>query len=452
MTSGIASQLLKSLDVTRSATMAEANRGAARAATQADLDDRYRADSGSRERRGRSRENYERRDQLDQLHRTQLSPPDVRQRAGRAERSYDATHYHDASPFKNRERPCDHGPRDGDRWAQREMDNRVRQEMEHRVTCALVQTSLKFSTVGAYSKRVKPYLRFMETLPADWCWTDFSCALWVLHTMEVKGAAKSTLLGLLPAFANMAFRATGHKRETSQKGSILQMLRQTINQKADDAQRKTPVGERELLRIFGAAEANLKPEQHLQLWAWSTVSYGGMLRCSEAEGLLWENAAFEQDAAGKPISLTLRMTAEGWNTFKTHKHGVEFHFKQAEKGGVCPVQALFAWRQFTRATQGEATGRIFAWRSDTATKLFKKVGAKALGCDEKWLGLHSLRAGAASDAEEKGWTISQIMFMGRWRSPCVLHYMRNGERMLVDMGQAAGKTLSVRPTMFSGNM
>jgi hypothetical protein len=40
------------------------------------------------------------------------------------------------------------------------------------------------------------------------------------------------------------------------------------------------------------------------------------------------------------------------------------------------------------------------------------VAAVSLGGSPQQFGLHSLRAGAATDAEELGWSVSQIMFMG----------------------------------------
>ena len=107
--------------------MAGANWGSACAATYAATDDRYRADSGSRERRGRLRHSLEGRDQLEQLQRPHSSPPDERNRIDRTERPCGASHYPSMVPFSGRERP--NGDRPRDQGAQREMDLRVRQEV-----------------------------------------------------------------------------------------------------------------------------------------------------------------------------------------------------------------------------------------------------------------------------------------------------------------------------------
>jgi hypothetical protein len=91
--------------------------------------------------------------------------------------------------------------------------------------------------------------------------------------------------------------------------------------------------------------------------------------------------------------------------------------------GVCPVNALWGWYEMCKRESGQAVGAAFSLSIDWVRKMFQEVAATAMGGVPKDYGLHSLRAGAATDAEEVGWSISEITFMGRWRSPTVHVYL-----------------------------
>jgi hypothetical protein len=71
-------------------------------------------------------------------------------------------------------------------------------------------------------------------------------------------------------------------------------------------------------------------------------------------------------------------------------------------------------------------GEVFTVAEEAARKLLKAAAAKAMQIDPSTVGLHSLRAGGATDAEELGLTLPQTMFMGRWRSPTVLACIDDG--------------------------
>jgi hypothetical protein len=60
-----------------------------------------------------------------------------------------------------------------------------------------------------------------------------------------------------------------------------------------------------------------------------------------------------------------------------------------------------------------------------------------------YFGFHSLRAGAAMDAERDGWALSGIMHAGRWRSATVLQYLRNGEQLAQVLGTGGRVPISV---------
>jgi hypothetical protein len=115
---------------------------------------------------------------------------------------------------------------------------------------------------------------------------------------------------------------------------------------------------------------------------------------------------------------------------------------------VCPVKALWAWQQMTIRTYGYLGPDVFSYSVDNVRKAFQVVAAESLGGTPKDYGLHSLRAGAATDAEEMGWNISEIMFMGRWRSLTVLVYLRQGDRWMHQLGLPMRSGTRTRPTLF----
>ena len=99
-------------------------------------------------------------------------------------------------------------------------------------------------------------------------------------------------------------------------------------------------------------------------------------------------------------------------------------------------------------THRAATGQVFRSSIDGVRRAFQEVAAITLGGDPKDYGLHSLRAGGATDAEELGCSVSEIMFMGRWRSPTVLVYLRQGDRWLHQLGVPARTGTTIRPTLY----
>jgi hypothetical protein len=143
---------------------------------------------------------------------------------------------------------------------------------------------LKPETVRKYEALLNAYLRFMGSAPVVEVWSDESCALCVNHCMEVLQQAKSTLKGRIPAFTYGVFKYTGRQCETGQhqRYSVLAMVSRAIERKADDVQRKVPVGREGLRKCFVVLVTAGQPASAIQLWAWWTVSYGAMLRCSEA--------------------------------------------------------------------------------------------------------------------------------------------------------------------------
>jgi integrase len=318
----------------------------------------------------------------------------------------------------------------------------------------LAMRCLKPDTVRKYELQLNAYLRFMGPAPIVAVWSDESCALWVFHCMDVLCQAKSTLKGRIPAFTYGVFKYTGRQCETGQhkRYSVLAMIARVIDRKADDVQRKVPVGKEGLRTCYAAMVTLCQPAIAIQLWAWWTVSYGAMLRCSEAGRIQWQDVIFspERTEKGTPKTMIITIRALEDETFKTHQCSVEFRFTALGTRGVCPVTAMWGWYQMSERMFGRAEGPVFSVSIDWVRKIFQQVASTALGGQPQDFGLHSLRAGGATDAEELGWSVSEIMFMGRWRSPTVLVYLRSGERWLHQMGLRPRGGTMVRPTLFRG--
>lgn len=317
----------------------------------------------------------------------------------------------------------------------------------------LLEASLKPVTASKYEGQVAQYLRFMGPAPLIGLWTGESAALWIFHCKEVRGLAKSTLKGRIPAFAYGCFKYTGRQCETGKEKrySVLSMLSRAIDRMADDVRRKIAIRRDDLLSCFPVIGQLYDVSSAIQFWAWWVVSYGAMLRCSETARILWQDVWFsqEQHASGVPKSMSITIRALEESTFKTHSCSVEFKFHSKPGPGICPVRAMWGWMHMCgRIWGGRLPQAVFTMTVEHSRKALQRVAAEALGGTPTDYGLHSLRAGAATDAEEVGWSISEIMFMGRWRSPTVLIYLRQGDRWLQELGLPARTGTTVRPTLF----
>jgi integrase len=322
------------------------------------------------------------------------------------------------------------------------------------VRLRLLESTLKKHTVDKYEGQIRQYLRFMGPAPLLELWSDESAAMWVFHQMEVQGLKKNTLKGRIPAFTYGVYKYTGRQCETGkhERYSVLGMLYRAIDRLADDVQRKLAVGKVGLAKCFLAVTTRYTPETAIQLWAWWIVSYGAMLRCSETSRIQWSDVVFnsDMDAKGVPQTMSIIIRSLEDDTFKTHQCSVEFNFTALTGPGVCPVSAMWGWKQLCIRTYGYLGCAVFTFSTDAVRNAFQNIAAESLGGEPKRYGLHSLRAGAATDAEEYGWGISEIMFMGRWRSPTVLVYLRQGDRWLHELGLPPRAGTTVRPTMFRG--
>lgn len=140
--------------------------------------------------------------------------------------------------------------------------------------------------------------------------------------------------------------------------------------------------------------------------------------------------------------MSVRLWVGENQTYKTHANATIFRFVE-QQGLVCPVAAIQAWRSHV-GLSAVGANPVFSVPIERSRGLLQQVASAALrNSQPSDFGLHSLRAGGASDAEDKGMSLSQIMFMGRWRSPTVLIYLRSGH------GSAARRCFAAA---YSGSM
>ena len=87
-----------------------------------------------------------------------------------------------------------------------------------------------------------------------------------------------------------------------------------------------------------------------------------------------------------------------------------------------------------RGGEQNSSGTVLSTDCGVVRKIFRDVAVLVLGGEPGQYGLHSLRAGAAMDAETDDTYPCEILFQGRWKSATVLQYTRNGERRAQELG------------------
>jgi hypothetical protein len=144
---------------------------------------------------------------------------------------------------------------------------------------------------------------------------------------------KATCEQKIVAF-KLGIELTGGRRLDDMGLSVpLRLLRQAITWLADDWTPKVQVGRVELGQFEGALRATEGSlERVIQLWAWWTLAYGGLLRSWEVAELQW----------GRIVPVQVKLAVLGLKVFKTHTQAVPLWFAPREVG-LCVVKALADW-------------------------------------------------------------------------------------------------------------
>ena len=310
----------------------------------------------------------------------------------------------------------------------------------HDVRAWLLTGAFSENTIKSHDNQMRQYTRFCSALQIE-VRDEWSLARWVMHSAEVLHLRKNTLLAKIEAFKWTHANVWGLGPVNMAHGSTVRLLIRCVQRMADDRQPKLPIGAAELQAVLTRAEARMATLEFKQLRAWCVLSYAGFLRCSEAAALCWRDVAFEADSTGVVSHVTVRLTVHGRHIFKNHSESILLRLQRYGQGSrlLCPVRCLSSWRQVSTET-----ARVFTVQSDYARQQLQIVASRALGNSQQQFGLHSLRAGAATDAEKQGQCLSEIMFQGRWKSATVLQYMRSGERMAAQLGVSVRRTRDTR--------
>lgn len=195
--------------------------------------------------------------------------------------------------------------------------------------------------------------------------------------------------------------------------------------------RRLPITMPVMRKLIAALEGSgiLAPTDRLMLKAAVLLAFHGFLRCGELTVPCGQYNAGRHASRGdvqlslSPPSLQLRLKFSKTDPFG---QGVTVHVGPAEHP-YCAVAAMIAYLATTR---GQPHDPLFRYRNGTALtrKAFAEEVRRLLVVarvpDAELYSGHSFRIGAATTAAMAGtpeWLIRQ---MGRWKSDCVLRYLR----------------------------
>ena len=310
---------------------------------------------------------------------------------------------------------------------------------ERLVRTQLLTLAYSDNSVKTYTNQIRQFMAFCEKLqlPPQ---SDASAACWILHASEVLHLKKATVSAKLAAYkwAHASLWGLGPAR--TEVGSTLYLTQRAIARRAEDKEPKLAVGRDGLKRILTSRGGGKSDSDVLELYAWWALAYAAFLRCSEVAVLSWEDVGFVTEEDGM-AAVTMQLAVSGRQIFKNHSESISFHIR-ARPGAVCAVALLKRW---CRLCGRPATGKIFHRSVEDVRRVFQSRASSVLGGSPSQYGLHSLRAGAATDADGDGVALSTIKFRGRWKSATVLQYMRAGEQMAAELGlpRAGGRAVRV---------
>ena len=259
---------------------------------------------------------------------------------------------------------------------------------------------------------------------------------WVLHARDTLHRRKNTLLAKLQAYKWCHATVWQLGEVESGRGSVLGLLERSIARLADDKMSKLAVSRYQLDKLIQALEKAVPEVTFKEYRAWWCISYAAFLRCSEAAGIRWDDVKFERTGDGYLSAVTISLTVRDREIFRTSTESIRIRLLRADrdKRATCPVLSLWSWRKALEASSSHMKGHVFTEEIDVVRKCFQNTAATTLGGTNDQYGLHSLRAGSATDAKSEGKCLSEIMFSGRWKSATVLQYLRGGEQRAQQLG------------------
>ena len=266
---------------------------------------------------------------------------------------------------------------------------------------------------------------------------------WIFHARESLHRKKNTLLAKIQAYkwCHAVVWQLGEVNNT--RGSMIGLLERCVERLAEDRVPKLAVSKAQLKSMLERLELIVPENRFKELRAWWCLSYTAFLRCSEVARIKWSDIEIERWTDGRVSAINLCLTVRDREVFKTDNASVKLRLLRAPSTmkETCPVLTVCSWMA---VAVGSGTQRLFESEVGLVRARFQETAITALGGSKGQYGLHSLRAGAATDAEAEGKCLSEIMFQGRWRSATVLQYMRNGEQQARMLGTSVRGLRDVR--------
>ena len=304
---------------------------------------------------------------------------------------------------------------------------------ESEVRGYLLNKAYANTTVKSHSNQIAQYERFLRKLDGFAApWTEMSCILWVLDSLE-NGLKKATLKAKVAAFV---WYASAHHKLVFQNVSPadpLYLLNRAIARMGNDAKPKLAVTGDMLVGIRDELECVEPKRLATQALAWFVLSYAGMLPASETAHLSVEDVLFPKGSGLSslpPTHMKVILKVSSCHILKNHTSDATLRFNRVGNFKICPVSCMWEWWKVA----DHSTGRVFVLKVDHARALLKRYAALASDNPGGDYGLHSLRAGGATDTDSQGKSLGEIKVMGRWRSTTVLQYIRHADAIAKELG------------------
>jgi hypothetical protein len=295
------------------------------------------------------------------------------------------------------------------------------------------------STVKTHQDQLATFHKFVAKLDGIVePWTEMACVMWVMDALE-RGNMKNTLTAKINAFIWGSAVLQNKNYPSDGPVDTLYLLRRVAARRGVDAKPKLAIGGHLLLKIRQKLQDTAEPMLATQAMAWFLLAYAGMLRASESAYIEWQHVQFSdptKGAGGIPqyMLVTLQVTPD--HVFKNHNNSIELRFKRAQNPLLCPIMHMWKWMESSVDARNALPQKVFSFSKDSARKLLKDTAAMVSRNPAADYGLHSLRAGGATDADQQGKTLGEIMVMGRWRSAVVLQYIRSVDEVAKELKKA----------------
>lgn len=164
--------------------------------------------------------------------------------------------------------------------------------------------------------------------------------------------------------------------------------------------------------MIEALDGMVPDMQFKELRAWWCISYAAFLGFSETAQIRWQDVVVERSNEGSLTSVTVSLTVRERLVFKTTTESIKLKLLRANdaRKAICPVLTLPSWLRVADRELPNKDTKVFCMDLHAVQKRLQTIAAGMLGGTQGQFGVYSLRAGAATDAEDEGTCLSEIIF------------------------------------------